>query len=92
MVKLDCKGSSGTYISPLMLTVYSPIRARSVFSGTVKSASATFYVTKTGRFVKVIVSGYPQFGYCSKAYGLTFASVADPISYVISVAKIVAMY
>ena len=66
--------------------------ARSVFSGTVKSAPATFWVTKEGRFVNVIVSGYPQFGYCSKAYGLTFASVADPISYVISVATIVATY
>ena len=63
-----------------------------MFKGKVKSASGIFCVTKTGKLVKVIVSGYPQLGYCSKAYGLTFASVGDPISYVMSAASIPATY
>ena len=49
--------SSGTFISERIVTMYSPIRSRSVFFGISKSEVSSLCYTKSGRPVIMTVSG-----------------------------------
>ena len=55
VVKVVPVWSSGTWISALIVTIYSPISDKSVFKGTLKSERSSLCKAKAGRFVTVIV-------------------------------------